>query len=180
MKLLLLPILALALCATTAGTIWGCASSCPDIGSPDPSTFKIRLHVSGSNVGRVDSPIWNDDELALLREWMDSLGKGGSVSFNTFAPALVISSGTFDANFLSDGTLVLNARSANGNNWIQRIRTQTPLDAAVGRLAREKAATQSPAASGPAEEPHAENAENAEPEALAEPAAVDSHAESAE
>ena len=142
--LLLLPLLALALCVVAAGTIWGCASLRPSVGSPDPSTFKIRLHRSGSEVLRVGSPIWSDDELALLREWTASLGKGGSVSFNTFAPALVISSDTFNANFLSDGTLVLNARSANGSGrWTQHVRTQTPLDASVCRLAREKAATQS-------------------------------------
>ena len=142
--LLLLPLLALALCVATTGTIWGCAALRPNIGSPDPSTFTIRVHRGGRVVRCVDSPNWSDEELALLREWTASLGKGGSVSFNTFAPALVISSDTFNANFLSDGTLVLNARSANGSgSWTQRVRTQTPLDASVCRLAREKAATQS-------------------------------------
>ena len=137
---LLLPLLALALCAAMAGTIWGCASSRPDLGSPDPSTFTIRVHRGGRVVRSVGSPNWSDDELALLREWTASLGKGGSVSFDTFAPDLVVSSDTFNANFLSDGTLVLNVRSENGSNWIQRVRAQTPLDAAVDLLAREKSA----------------------------------------
>ena len=138
--LLILPLLALALCAAMAGTIWGCASSRPDLGSPDPSTFTIRVHRGGRVVRSVGSPNWSDDELALLREWTASLGKGGSVSFDTFAPNLVVSSDTFNANFLSDGTLVLNVRSENGSNWIQRVRAQTPLDAAVDLLARKKSA----------------------------------------
>ena len=138
--LLLLPLLALALCVATTGTIWGCVALRPNIGLPDPSAFTIRVHRGGRVVQRVDSPNWSDEELALLREWTASLGEGGSVSFNTFAPSLVVSSDTFNANFLSDGTLVLNARSANGSNWIQRVRAQTPLDAAVGLLALEKAA----------------------------------------
>ncbi len=130
---LLLPLFALA-----AAPAW---AEDPATNAPtDPSTFTIRVHRAGRVVRCVDSPNWSNDELSLLREWTASFGKGGSVSFITFVPALVVSSDTFNANFLSDGTLVLNARSANGSNWIQRVRAQTPLDAAINLLAREKAA----------------------------------------
>ena len=61
------------------------------------------------------------------------------MSFVTFAPGLVVSSDSFHANFLSDGTLVLNARSARGGKkWTQLVRKRTELDAAVFAAARSK------------------------------------------
>lgn len=133
---LLFPLLLVAILGIALGTIWGCASFRPDIGSPDPSTFAIHLR-TGGYIRSIDSPSWTPEETELLRRWTSELGKGGHVSFDSFAPGLVISGDGFTANFLS-GALVLNARSATGRNWTQLIREQTDLDAAVFAAARAK------------------------------------------
>ena len=129
--------LSTAILAVALGTIWGCSSLRPDIGAPSPSTFAIRLRI-GTDILCIDNPSWTQEEATLLNNWISELGKGGHVSINTFAPGLVISGDDFNANFLPDGYLVLNARSASGRNWTQRVRKQTALDAAVFAIAKAK------------------------------------------
>ncbi len=155
-RTILLPsVLTTGILAVVVLAFWGCASIRPDVGSPDPATFSLRLHENGKDVQRIASPAWTPDENVLLRRWTESFGKGGSVSFVTFAPGLVVSSDSFHANFLSDGTLVLNARSARGGKkWTQLVRKRTELDAAVFAAARSKFAgdeISATASSAPAE-----------------------------
>ena len=128
--------LSTAILAIALGAIWGCSSLRPDIGSPDPSTFAIRLR-TGTDILCIDNPSWTPDETMLLAKWASDLGKGGHVSFNSYAPGLVVSGDDFTANFLG-GYLVLNARSASGHNWTQLVRKQTELDAAVFSIAKAK------------------------------------------
>ena len=128
------PLLALAAGTITAGTLWGCAAARPDIQAiqaVDPAALQFTL---GDRTASAPTPIalsWSTQEKSLVRDWLDGLGKGGTVSFVTYAPGpLTVSSPDFSANFLSDGTLVLNAKNASGSGWSQTVRECTAVDTA--------------------------------------------------
>ena len=136
------PLLALAAVAITAGTVWGCAATKPDIKAiqaVDPSALWFTI---GDRTASIPEPValsWSPQEESLVRDWLAGLGKGGTDSFVTYAPGpLTVSSPVFSANFLADGTLVLNAKNASGSGWSQTVRERTSVDSAFFGLATEK------------------------------------------
>ena len=167
---LLLPLLALAAVAIAAGSIWGCAADRPAIQTVDPSA--LRFAFGNGEAGSLTSFDFSSKEESLVRDWIAGLGKGGTVSFVTYAPGpLTVSSPDFTANFLADGTLVLNAKNASGSGWTQTVRERTAVDSAFFDLVTEKLianlvtiptvplpATNAPAAPAP----HADSAAGAE------------------
>ena len=168
--LLLLPLFALAAVAIAAGSIWGCAADRPAIQAVDPSA--LRFAFGNGEAGSLTPFALSPEENSLIRDWIAGLGKGGTVSFLTYAPGpLTVSSPEFTANFLADRTLVLNAKNASGSGWTQTVRERTAVDSAFFDLVTEKLianlvtiptvplpATNAPAA--PAS--HAKSAESAE------------------
>ena len=134
---LLVPLLALAAVAIAAGSIWGCAADRPAIQTVDPSA--LRFAFGNGEAGSLMSFDFSSKEESLVRDWIAGLGKGGTVSFVTYAPGpLTVSSPDFTANFLADGTLVLNAKNASGSGWTQTVRERTAVDSAFFDLVTEK------------------------------------------
>lgn len=170
-----LPLLAIAVVAIVVATIWGCASARSAIPTVDPA--ELRFAFGNREVGSLTPFALSSEEESLVRDWIAGLGKGGTISFVTYAPGpLTVSSPDFTANFLADGTLVVNAKNASGSGWTQTVRERMAVDSAFFDLVTGKfvasllpmPTTPLPATNAPAaEETHAESAE------------FESHAESA-
>ena len=130
----ILSVLAIVSGAIAAGTIWGCASAVPEIQDADPAALRFS---AGAN--EAVSLSWSPQEERLVRDWIAGLETGGAVSFVTYAPgSLTVSAPDFTANFLEDGTLVVNAKTASGSGWKQIVRQRTAVDSSFFDLATEK------------------------------------------